>query len=506
MPLRNTAIAQDASNDDGGASYLLRTPGLAYHVGDWASCGCLFSGDLVVKVWQLRSWAIVWLGLTLWCSAVAAADLEMPEAALKAYVDKKDDSFRWEKRRTGSVLSASFAELRMTSQTWRDIAWKHQLFVIKPSSAPADAKHALLFIAGGSWKPELDRPDFESNLPREAQLLALAAEQVQTPVAILLHVPQQPIFDGKTEDAIISYTFEEFMKSRDPEWPLLLPMVKSAVRAMDAVQQFSKDEWSMGIEKFTISGGSKRGWTTWLTGAVDPRAGAIAPMVIDVLNMGPQMKHQRATWGEPSVMIADYTRRGLDQVFDTPNGRTLLKIIDPFSYRQSLTQPKLIVLGTNDPYWPLDAANLYWDGLPGQKHLLYVPNNGHGLRDTARLVGGLAALHRQLVTGQTLPKIDWAFAEQDGQLELRVKSETPPKGVSAWTASTATRDFRESKWTSAPAEKVGDAYICRLPVPPQGCSALFGELTFEGANDVPYYLSTAVRIVGNGQPAKKDKP
>ena len=326
---------------------------------------------------------------------------------------------------------------------------------------------------------------------------------MQTPVAILLHVPQQPIFDGKFEDAIISYTFEEFMRSRDPEWPLLLPMVKSAVRGMDAVQDFAKKEWSMGIEKFTISGGSKRGWTTWLTGAVDPRAGAIAPMVIDVLNMGPQMKHQRETWGEPSEMIADYTRRGLDKVFDTPNGRSLLRIVDPFSYRQTLTQPKLIVLGTNDPYWPLDACNLYWDSLEGQKHLLYVPNNGHGLRDTARLVGGLSALHRQLVTGKSLPKLDWNFAEKDGHLELRVKSQTPPKAVVAWTASTATRDFRESKWTSSTADKDGDSYVCRLPVPENGCSALFSELQFEGANDVPYFLSTNVRIVGNGKPAPK---
>ncbi|MFO0868169.1 MAG: PhoPQ-activated protein PqaA family protein [Pirellulales bacterium] len=467
------------------------------------------SSRFLVRI-SLSGW-LVWFAL-LGCpwlgyrggmgTSVGAAEPAAFEKALQTYVARPDESYRWEKRRVGTVLTTTFAELRVTSQTWRGIPWKHQLYVLRPASAPPDVKQALLFIGGGRWKPELDQPGEDSSLPREAQLLAVAAEQMRTPVAILLHVPQQPIFDGKMEDAIIAYTFDEFLKSRDPEWPLLLPMVKSAVRGMDAVQDFARQEWSLGIESFTISGGSKRGWTTWLTGAADRRAAAIAPMVIDVLNMGPQMKHQRDTWGQPSAMIADYTRRGLDQIFDTPEGRSLLQIVDPYSYRAQLTQPKLIMLGTNDPYWPLDACNLYWDALPGQKHLLYIPNNGHGLKDTARIVGGLTALHRQCVTGEPLPKIDWEFKHEQDHLSLRVKSKVRPERVSAWTTSSATRDFRQSTWTSAAADREGDEYVCRLPLPATGCAALFGELVFQTDQGAPYFLSTNVRIVGEAQPAQ----
>ncbi len=427
---------------------------------------------------------------------LVAAESTPVESALREYVARPDTSYRWEKRREGTVLTAKFVELRLTSQTWRGTAWKHQLYVIKPVSAAPDTNKAFLFIGGGSWKPELDEAGQDAKLPREADLLALVAEQVKTPVAILLQVPHQPLFDGKTEDAIIAHTFQEYMKSRDPEWPLLLPMVKSAARAMDAIQEFAKQEWSFGIESFTVSGGSKRGWTTWLTGAVDRRAVAIAPIVIDVLNMGPQMRHQVDTWGAPSAMIQDYTRLGLDKMFETPNGRNLLRIVDPFSYRELLTQPKLIILGTNDPYWPLDACNLYWDSLPGQKHLLYVPNNGHGVRDVPRLVGSLSALHHQAVTGKALPKMSWGFEKQADGLVLRVKSETPPRRVSAWTTAAATRDFRQSQWKSDTADKDGDSYVCRLPLPTDGFAALFGELEFNGPNDVPFYLSTNVRIIG----------
>jgi PhoPQ-activated pathogenicity-related protein len=439
--------------------------------------------------------------LTGWGSTqtrtAGAAEATPAEAALREYVARPDTSYRWEKKREGTVLTATYSELRLTSQTWRGTAWKHQLYVIKPASATPDTNKAFLFIGGGSWKPELDEAGKDAKLPREADLLALVAEQVKTPVAILLQVPHQPLFDGKTEDAIIAHTFQEYMKSHDPEWPLLLPMVKSAARAMDAIQEFAKQEWALGIESFTVSGGSKRGWTTWLTGAVDRRAVAIAPIVIDVLNMGPQMRHQVDTWGEPSAMIQDYTRLGLDKMFDTPNGRNLLRIVDPYSYRESLTQPKLIILGTNDSYWPLDACNLYWDSLPGQKHLLYVPNNGHGVRDVPRLVGSLSALHHQAVTGKALPKLSWGFEKRADGLVLRVKSETPPRRVSAWTTAAATRDFRQSLWKSDAADKDGDSYVCRVPLPTDGFAALFGELEFNGPNDVPFYLSTNVRIVGD---------
>ena len=63
-------------------------------------------------------------------------------------------------------------------------------------------------------------------------------------------------------------------------------MVKASVRAMDMVSEFSQKNLNgPEIDQWGVLGGSKRGWTTWLVGAVDPeRVKMIAPIVLDCLN------------------------------------------------------------------------------------------------------------------------------------------------------------------------------------------------------------------------------
>lgn len=437
------------------------------------------------------------------CVALVLGSISLVRAAAPAgplgeYVAQADDSYGWSRRRDGELLGGKFVELTLTSQTWRGIVWKHTLFIYKPAEVP-DASQALLLIAGGRWRPELAAPPTEKDqkLPKEAMIVATLGNQLKSPVATIMHVPQQPIFDGLTEDAAISYTFEQYMKTGDKTWPLLLPMVKSAVRAMDATQEFAKQEWGLEIKNFTVTGASKRGWTTWLTGAVDDRANAIAPMVIDTLNMNEQMKHQFASWGKYSEQIEDYTEKGLQNIFETPRGRALTEIVDPYCYRQALEKPKLILNGTNDRYWTLDALNLYWGELPGEKHVLYVPNRGHDLDDLPRVVGSIAALHESAAGRIKLPTLEWKHEDNGHGHELQVTSDLKPAKVSAWVATSKSLDFREAVWSAEEMEANGDGYHHLLEPNGDGYAAVFGEALYEyGEGTLPFYLSTNVRIIG----------
>ena len=339
------------------------------------------------------------LGCLIAASSEAKAPVVLPEAstALSDYVKRPDASYKWHVRQRGKQGGGDYAELILTSQTWHDIVWKHQLFIYRPATVK-DSKHVLLLIDGGSWNDALEKPAKDSApapLPDKVRLVTMLADMMQTPIAVVRQVPEQPIFDGRKEDQIIALTFSKYFETGKADWPLLLPMVKTAIRAMDATQEFTKQEWKMDIEHFLVTGASKRGWTTWLTAATDPRVDAFAPMVINMLNMAAHDRLQVESFGKYSDQIHDYTERGLQQNIFTEQGASLRAIVDPIAYRKQLEKPKLIILATNDAYWPVDALNLYWNELQGDKYILYVPNNGHGIKDYPRVVSSIAALEAQ---------------------------------------------------------------------------------------------------------------
>ena len=446
-----------------------------------------------------KRWQGVFAALIVLASGVCArADQSAPTSsdALAAYIARPDSSYGWHVRSSGAIGGTRYVELIMSSQTWRDTLWRHQLYIIVPANLDPNSRQALLYISGGRWKPELENDATPGKLPNGTDRFIKLTQELRTPVAVLRHVPFQPLFDGLTEDRIIALTFDRYLETGDNDWPLLLPMVKTVVRAMDTIQTFAAQEWGVHIDSFTVAGASKRGWTTWLTGAVDARATALAPIVIDVVNMGAQMKHASATWGAPSPQIAPYTERHLPERLASPGGQSLLDIVDPYSYRHSLLQPKLIINGTNDKYWPLDALNLYWSELEGEKYILYVPNQGHDIKDYDRVIGSLVALHRHVAHGAPLPKLQWQFVEGADDVRLELSPSMKPRQMLVWTARSDTQDFRDARWESVPMKRKHDQYVVTLDRPRSGYVAMLGEGKFTRKFKMPCYFSTTVKIFG----------
>ncbi len=369
-------------------------------------------------------------------SALAACLLTVTPAGARAespgelarYVAAPDASFAWREVQSMRIGSAEVTELVLTSQTWREIPWKHHLVLLRPANVDASSsRQVLLFIEGGRWKPEYEE-GYQGAVPAKALIFARLAEKMRAPIAVLRQVPFQPMFDRR-EDALIAYTFDHYLAGGETDWPLLLPMVKSAVRAMDAIQAFAHERWQVPVTSFTVAGASKRGWTSWLTAAVDPRVASVAPIAIDMLNMPAQMALQRETFGGLSEQVQDYVAIDLPGRVATERGRSLMAMVDPYQYRADLTPPKLILIGTNDRYWPLDALKLYWDGLPEPKRVLYVPNQGHGVRDLGRMIGGLSALHRYSLHGEQLPTVTWTYAAQADRFGVDVQTNRVPRRV-----------------------------------------------------------------------------
>lgn len=398
------------------------------------------------------------------------------------YVARPDAAFSWQVVARPADQGGQNYNLAMTSQVWQGITWKHRVLV----TAPAKPKHpdwCVLVITGGNPAGEM------------SAFAALTAGALGCPVAVLGDIPNQPLFDGLREDALIAYTFTKYLVTGDTSWPLLFPMTKSAVRAMDCLQAFSEKEWGKRVQRFLVTGASKRGWTTWFTGVVDSRAAAIMPMVYNNLNLPAQMRHQREQFGDYSEQIDDYTKLGLPDLLASSEGQKLGRAVDPYTYRDRTTMPKLIIAGTNDPYWPVDAAGDYFNDLVGPRYLLHVPNSGHGLDDRRTLLSGMWGFASAILGDASLPKLDWQFATGDQGLTITATCDPAPVRVLVWKAESATKDFRKAKWTSEQLPQSGSKITYTLAKPAKGYAAMYLEFVYQaGGRDWP--LTSEIHMVG----------
>lgn len=432
-----------------------------------------------------------------WClfGSASLALLVFPAwavAGLVDYVKKPDPAFKWQLKDKQVTKDGTIYTIRLVSQEWQGIVWEHDLQIYQPQGVTPTS---TLFLWNTGGNPNPGNILFGMSLAR----------QIQSPTAILYHIPNQPLLDGKKEDALIAETFVRYLKTQDETWPLLFAMVKSMARAMDALQAFAHQEWKQPVKDFVVSGGSKRGWTSWLTAAADDRVKAIAPCVIDTLNMKAQMPHQLEMFGRYSEMIKDYTNAGLVPMPDTPEANRLWNMVDPWWYRDQLTLPKCLLNGTNDPYWTVDALNLYWDDLKGDKYVMYVPNAGHdlverigGKKDRSRAMNGLAAFARHQLTDKPLPKLTWKHADADNKLRLTIASDTSARGGRLWVAASPTSDFRPVPWSERKAEVSAGGLVGVVERPVDGWLAFFGELDYE-IDGIPYKLATQIRVVKAGK-------
>lgn len=413
-----------------------------------------------------------------------AAPHEVP-TTLRDFVTKADPTFAWKLVDQQEAAGARSFEVELTSQSWQDIIWKHDLLVFQPAELK-HPNHVLLYITGGN---NFSRPKAEDRV-LGATLAALSG----TRVALLFQVPNQPLLGGRYEDDLITDTFLFHLATKDDRWPLLFPMVKSAVRAMDCLEQLATQEWKTPVEGFIVTGASKRGWTTWLTGAVEPRVKGIAPIVIDTLNMPKQMDYQLETWGKYSEQIIDYERKGLiKRLKEDLAIEPLWRWVDPYTYRNQLKLPKLMINGTNDRYWTVDALNNYWDDLIGPKYVRYIPNAGHNLKGGREgAVASLAAFTQHVAAAKPLPAIEWKHEKIDGGYRLVMQSDVAPNAVRLWTAESDSKDFREAEWKSKTLKASGKVFQGDAIAPVGKHIALFGELEYK-LGDLIYSLSTQLR-------------
>ncbi len=456
---------------------------------------------------KLRAFAVAFGALLLagvTACATSATIPANPPNVLDAYVAKPDPSFAWKVEKTFTGAGYHGAVLELTSQTWMSAAqsdrpvWKHWLTVTIPDTV--NSNKAFLYIGGGSTA---------STAPTgPSERFAVMAVDTNSVIAELGQTPNQPIRFADTpevarsEDDMIAYLQARYDPAANPEALPRLPMVKSGTAAMTAVQQFLASDagGERSIDGFVVSGGSKRGWTSWLVGLLDERVVGMIPIVINVLDVDATTRHHWETMGYFSPALGDYVRHKLipDEI-----GRKMTvvnAIEDPLNYRgrPQMMMPKFIINAVGDEFFPPDNTKYSYHLLPGAKQLRMLPNSRHSTAGTD-INQSMTAWYDSVIHGRPVPEYSWTIRD-DGALVVDAGA-IKPSAVMLWQGTNPNaRDFRvqtlgDKAFTSTSLLPGADGtYVANVEKPGAGFTAYFVELTYPSGTKHPFKFTTEVYV------------
>ena len=404
-------------------------------------------------------------------------------------------------------------ELR--SQDWAPLAlvepaeWVHEVIIYIPDAAlPGEA---LLVANNGINRPKPGGEVQPASDFTEEMALTIA-KHTRTIVITISNVPNQYLTyadDGvaRREDDSVAHSWKLFLKNPEqrPTLSLHIPMMQSMIRTMDLAQRELK---SWQVDRFIATGVSKRGWSSWLAALADDRITAIAPFVIDILNMDKVLEHTWKTYGNSwPLAFGPYQREGITQQIKTAKFDKLMQIEDPFRYLDSayahrLAIPKYIVNASGDDFFVPDNARFFFNQLPGEKALRVAPNSSH--YGIGRYVeNALIPFINRLRQGRGMPTVSLQSDADRAQQRFAVTFSEPPTKVVQWTAiNPLARDFRYACGVRYQPQELNmgpDRLVITLKKPVQGWAASFVEATFSDG----MVVTTPVHILPQRYPAQR---
>jgi PhoPQ-activated pathogenicity-related protein len=449
--------------------------------------------------------AVLAFGTAISCATAPSSDIG-PNAPniLDSYVAQPDSTFAWKVEKTFTGDGYHGAVLELTSQTWMTASesdrsvWKHWLTVTVPNTVTTSK--AFLYIDGGS--------NMQAAPTGAATRFAAMAVDTGSVIATLSNVPNQPIrFPdtpdvARSEDNMIAHLQARYDAEKNPLALARLPMVKSGTAAMTAVQQFLASDagGKYTVDGFVVSGGSKRGWTSWLVGLLDDRVIGMMPVVISVLDFDAMVRHHWEAMGYFSPAVGDYIKAGLIPDATGEKMRVINAIEDPFVYRgrPQMKIPKFIINAVGDEFFPPDVTKFSYHLLPGSKQLRMLPNSRHSTVGTD-INDSMTAWYDSLIHNRPIPEYSWTVRD-DGALVVNPGTAKPSQVLLWQGTNPKDRDFRvqtlgDKTFTSSPLTAQTDgSYIGKVEKPATGFAAYFVELTYPTGGKYPLKVTTEVYV------------
>ena len=431
--------------------------------------------------------------------------------SMSNYIESTKNEFSYDIQEVIYEENWTGYHIKMISGEWLDskkvdqVEWWHYVDIIIPKQTTSST--GIMFIDGGEKSEDYFRLDAQS---------IRNAIKTEAVIVNVSNIPFQPLNflsseqDSFEEDDLIAFAWNKFLKQgakqKDVEWLPRFPMTRAIVRAMDLAQEIILQN-DIVVKDFVVSGASKRGWTAWTTAAVDSRVKAVVPMVIDMLNLVPSFENHYRSYGEFSPAVQEYVNYNIQDWLGTEEFKVLMSYIEPFSFIDKFTMPKYIINAGSDEFFSTDSWRFYYDKLPGEKIIRYVPNKNHSL-DGRYLTEDLVSYFYRVINDIEIPSLSWNLSDNKLIAELDYDGEYD---VSVWTAKNDNgRDFRlweeGELWEETSIGKfANNKYELNVNSNLKGYKATMIEFTIDPESEFPLIISTGPFVFPEKYPFDKYK-
>ena len=342
---------------------------------------------------------------------------------------------------TITINNTDIQELKVNiySSTWFGQDIYNTMTIYIPEDIPQEnwGKAAVL-LQGGTVQldPTLDFiRDFGQN----------TALSLKIPICLITS-PINPSNYGYASETELAVEFRKIMLLdnnllREIAYPL-------AIKQMRAMTYMTTLDIAKNPINFITGGSSKRGLAQWIVASVDNRVIGFlssAYAAPDLLNYWELVENN---WGGESPLgDAAESREWLL----TPVGMTYQEYFDPYQFSDTIDVPFILMVGTNDNYYPLEAANSLLLKLDNPKALELVPNYPHGMGSIKHLQNWRTIIQASLIDrkfGEIINNYEINATTSKIIINTNITNSEEIKDIKCWFTINEDLDFRSANWDS----------------------------------------------------------
>lgn len=212
--------------------------------------------------------------------------------------------------------------------------------------------------------------------------------------------------------------------------------------------------------------------------------------------------------------------------FDSQGTKALEAIVDPVSYIDRFTMPKLVIDATGDEFFMPDDDSVWWTDMPEPKKRLMVQNAEHSLATGLfEVLDSVVSWTAGFIAGVKEPSMAWTISADGSNITLT--TDTVPSQVNMWighTTSKTQRDFRLitgqnpckgivvsgkclnlyfwNKKSLAPSAGNPYEFVASVDIPAagEGWTGFLIEAQFNSSFSTPYMFTTQASLVPHSLP------